>query len=362
MNKNINYYLFFALFTLFQLNSSFAQKKRSSGGDDAKGHSVGFSIGPAWVLSDLGGANKISSPFLKDIDFQATRFGLSVFHKYSFNEWVAVRTNMMWAMLEGSDRLIGGPEVYATKADVNDAFFRKVRNLDFKTHVFQLTGTAEVNLKKYSPYAYGRGDKLRWAPYVGGGFGVFFFNPFTKSFNGQNVASNPHISLLEAQSLSQYQGEKIKLRKLGTEGKVYAPVHFNLSGMLGIKFNVSPSVTLALEGWYHQTFTDRLDDVSGNYPDLSTYLTMSPLQKAMSVRYFEVANSIDPNGFYSNSIWDKNGMGLERGDDNVDDAKGKNDQFFNINITVLVNLPVRNKSFGCGSRGAFNHKFSCPKW
>ncbi|QQR97458.1 MAG: outer membrane beta-barrel protein [Sphingobacteriales bacterium] len=357
--------LLFTLVVTFvlQTQNSFAQKKKNFGGDDASGHAVGISLGPAWALTDLGGANKISTPFIKDLDFPGTKFGLSAFYKYHINEWVAVRANLMWAMLHGDDRFISGPDVYAVHSDVNDAFFRKVRNLDFKTHLFQINAMAEVNLKKYDPRAYGKGDKLRWAPYVGGGVGMFFFNPWTKTFDATNVADNPYISTAEATALEEYNGKKIKLRKLATEGSSYKPINFNLSAMLGIKFNVSERISVALEGWYHQTFTDRLDDVDGNYPNLDVYTAMTPLQKAMSVRYYEIASDIDPNGYYSASIWSGN-TGQERGDNNITDAKGKNDQFFNIHATVTINLLRNNKgkSFGCGSRNPYNHKFSCPKW
>jgi hypothetical protein len=35
--------------------------------------------------------------------------------------------------------------------------------------------------------------------------------------------------------------------------------------LVGIKYNVTERISIALEGVYHQTFTDYLDDVSGNY-------------------------------------------------------------------------------------------------
>ena len=35
---------------------------------EGAGHDVGITVGPAWSLTDLGGAKKIGSPFLRDIE------------------------------------------------------------------------------------------------------------------------------------------------------------------------------------------------------------------------------------------------------------------------------------------------------
>jgi hypothetical protein len=364
----------------------FAQKRKNFGGDDAKGHTIGISIGPSWALTDLGGAPKISSPLLRDVDFPATKFGASLFYRYNFNEWVSVRANLLYGMLHADDAHVGATAPSATTS-ASDSYFRRARNFDFKSHLVQLTVMGEVNLKKYDPHAYGKGEKLRWAPYVGGGLGFFWFNPYTKTFSTTNLisnintvkAGNPRLSTLvnftpaEINALEQYEGTKIKLRKLRTEGqdKAYSAIQFNLSALLGIKFNLTDRITLAVEGWYHQTFTDYLDDVGGNYPDLAVYNTMSPLQRAMSVRYFETAN-IEDGATYSygkGSIWGREGApinsGHERGDNNNGgDAKGSNDQFFSFQVSLAINLfnNNKNKSFGCGSRNPYNHKFSCPKW
>jgi hypothetical protein len=338
--------------------------KHSFAQSDVSGHSIGVAVGPSWALTDLGGGDKISTPFLRDLDFPATKFGISVFYRYTINEWVGVRANLLYGMLEGSDRNTGGKSAYPTQNDVDASFFRKARNLDFRTHIFQFNAMAEVNLKRYDPAASGRGEKSRWAPYLGGGVGLFTFNPFTKTFDSRNVARNPYITPAEAANLAQYEGEKIKLRKLGTEGSTYSPVSFNLTALIGIKFNITEMISVFAEGWYNQTFTDRLDDVSSNYPNMDVYQNMSSLQKAMAVRYYEIQPALDPNGYYANSIWAGNGQGQERGDDNVGDAKGSNDQFFTFQVGVAFKISGgnRGKAFGCGRKNPYTHKFSCPKW
>lgn len=357
--------------------------------NDASAHSLGISIGPSWALTDLGGSGKKSSPFIRDLDLPATKFGFGVFYRYTINEWVAVRANLLYGMLHGSDEFTAGKgnKTFSTvNSNTGEGYYRRVRNLDFKTHLFQFNALAEVNLKKYDPAAYGKGEKSRWAPYIGGGVGMFFFNPFTKTFSTSNIQANISnvqsknpgyitstgvvpLTPAEIASLQQYEGTKIKLRKLNTsQSGTYSPISFNLTGILGMKFNITDVVSVFFEGWYNQTFTDNLDDVNGNYHNYNDYLTLSPLEKAMSVRYFELPTSVDPTGYYGvHSIWgdgQSNLNGNERGDDNVNDAKGTNDQFFSILAGVSIRLSGnnRNKSFGCGMKNPYNHKFSCPKW
>ena len=352
---------------------SFARNNFSQ--NDVSGHYVGVTIGPSWALTDLGGGGGSSSPFLRDINLKATKFGIGAFYKYTVNEWVAIRGQLFYGMLGGSDQYSRGLKTYTTESQMKGSYYRKARNLDFKTHLFQIEAMAELNLKRYDPSASGKGSKSRWAPYIAGGFGMFFFNPYTNTFSTQNLNLAKYPAQLgggnifpsnDISELRQYEGTKINLRKLGgATGSVYAPVSFNLTGIIGIKFNVTDKISLFGELWYNKTFTDNLDDVNGPYAALATYKTMTPLQKAMIVRYYEIQPTLDPTGYYSShSIWDKNGKGQERGDDNVNDAKGTNDQFFSAQIGISIRLEGgnRNNGFGCGRKNPYNHKFSCPKW
>lgn len=343
--------------------------------NDASGHSIGITIGPSWALTDLGGGGR-SNPFLRDLDLKSTKFGIGAFYRYTINEWVAVRAQFLYGMLAGSDKNVKGPNTY--NGNYKGPFFRKARNADFKTHLLQIEAIAELNLKRYDPSA-SKGDKARWAPYLAGGFGMFYFNPFTKgTFSTQNLGTATYpvglgggnvYTAAEINELKQYEGEKIKLRKLGAStGSTYAPISFNLTGILGLKFNVTDKIAIFGELWYNQTFTDNLDDVNGDYPNFSSYQGLSPLQKAMTVRYYEIHNTLDPAYAYGGgSIFNPvTGEGYKRGDDDKDpgDAKGKNDQFFSAQIGVSIRLEGggRNNGFGCGRKNAYNHKFSCPKW
>ena len=89
---------FFVLFIFF--STPFVANANDAEGS---GHDVGFSLGPNFALTDLGGAKKIGSPFIRDIDFKATRYCISAFYRYNVNKFFAVRANLMYGMLSADD-------------------------------------------------------------------------------------------------------------------------------------------------------------------------------------------------------------------------------------------------------------------
>lgn len=329
---------------------------------EGSGHDVGFSAGPNFALTDLGGAKKIGSPFLRDIDFQATRFCISAFYRYNINKWFAVRANLMYGMLKADDKNTDG--IPPGPNGPSDSWYRVRRNLNFETHIVEFQALAEVNLKKYI-HDEAAGSKERWAPYVGAGLGFFWFNSYTK-----------------------LNGKKVYLRPLGTEGqfirnatngykKPYSNFQFDLMALIGIKYNVTERFSIALEGVYHQTFTDYLDDVSSNYVNPSDLSLLSPTAQILQNRsnsgkypsdefdfvegqrdsHPTLSDGVTPNPNYGKLV--PGALGQQRGD------KKDNDQFLHLQLTFSFNIGPAGKRLGfgsCGIRNPYHHKFSCPKW
>jgi hypothetical protein len=335
------------LFISFMLYGTLVKANDAEG----SGHDVGFSVGPNFALTDLGGANKIGSPFLRDVDFKATRFCISAFYRYNVNKFFAVRANLMYGMVKADDSNTDG-KAPGPDGPPDDSWFRARRNLNFETHLFEFQALAEINLKKYLHDA-GSGSKERWSPYIAGGLGFFYFNPYTK-----------------------LNGDKVKLKPLGTEGqnigykKPYSNFQFDLMALVGIKYNVTERFSIAIEGVYHQTFTDYLDDVSGSYINPQDISKLSPegqiLQNRSNAgRYPENQfnfvegqrewRTSDPN--FGNVL--ASGVGQQRGD------KKDNDQFFHLQVTFSISLGSAGSKFGlgsCGRRNPYHMRFSCPKW
>jgi hypothetical protein len=328
--------------------SAYSKNNRRGSLSDAEGagHDIGVSIGPAWALTDLGGAKKIGSPFLRDIDFPATRFGISVFYRYNINKIFAVRANLMYGMLKADDKDTDGNPP-GSPGGVTDSWYRARRNLNFTTHIFEFQALVELNLKKYQHDVFGKGEKERWAPYVAAGLGFFYFNPYTK-----------------------VGGTKVKLKPLGTEGqnlggiygKPYSNFQFDLMAVVGVKFNVTKRLSIAVEGVYHQTFTDYLDDVSGNYVNADDVALVSPLQNRaneLTGPYSSPAFNFVEGQFKTDGTPNSGAIGQQRGD------KKDNDQFLNLNVVFSISLGGGGSrgAFGsCGRKNPYHHKFYCPKW
>jgi hypothetical protein len=151
-----------------------------------------------------------------------------------------VRADLLFTMLRGIDSIAASESI-------------KRRNLSFRSPVLQADLKGEWNVLGFIP-----GDPTyKLSPFVSGGIGVIRFNP---------------------QAL--YQGNWLSLQPLGTEGQGIPAfpdkefynrlqIVFPMGG--GVKVNLSNQLTLTIEGIFHLTFTDYLDDVGGTsvtYPVL----------------------------------------------------------------------------------------------
>jgi len=132
------------------------------------------------------------------------------------------------------------------------------RGLHFSNSLFQedgngfplidLSGQVEFNFLPYDP-----GNPLyTWTPFVYAGASLFNFNP-----QGENA-----------------NGEWVDLQPLGTEGQgttlpntdsKYSLIQFAAALGGGVKIAVSNTFNIIFEYSTRKTFTDYLDDVSGNY-------------------------------------------------------------------------------------------------
>jgi hypothetical protein len=163
-----------------------------------------------------------------------------LFYRHNFDERISARINA------GAGR-VWADDAYATN------YYEVTRNLGFSTNIFEASAQLEFNFLPYSTIPYSSmKEKHRFTPYVAMGFGVFHFNPFVK-----------------------YNGEKVFLQPLGTEGQGYPPefpksykrtsTAFLIGG--GFKIRLGRVTGLTIEGGVRKTSTDYLDDVSGVYAD-----------------------------------------------------------------------------------------------
>ncbi len=149
---------------------------------------------------------------------------------------------------------------------------RRFRNLEVETQFYELAATAEWNIAQYNIL-----EGKTTSPYVFAGVAGLYFNPRARSGAPDN--------------------QWVNLRALGTEGqtlpggkKPYNQFQVAIPFGVGIKMNVHKRINIGFELGFRQVFTDYLDDVSGNYPDLAALAEKDPVAAALSFRTPELLN------------------------------------------------------------------------
>lgn len=192
----------------------------------AQFHEIGLWGGGANYFGDLN----------PRFNFTMVRPAGGVFYRYNINTRCAAKLSISYAEVEFSDA--------ATKIARNHQ-----RNLSFKSSIADVGAMFEFNFFKFDKSR----KKLYHSPYLGIGASIFFFNP-----------------------KAQYKGKWYYLQPLGTEGqndasysgvKKYKLYSFSIPVEFGWKFSVYRNLNLGVFASWHCTFTDYLDDVSGNYPN-----------------------------------------------------------------------------------------------
>jgi hypothetical protein len=170
------------------------------------------------------------------ISFSQTNLLGSIGARYDLTEHIAARGYFTLSSLEGDDKL-------GTSS-------MQLRNLNFKTSLFDFEVGGQYNF-------FNLNDRW-WTPYAFVGIGFFHFNPYTADANGN----------------------KVFLQPLSTEGEGFVPgvkeykkMQFSIPFGFGADYSLNEDMKLGLEFGYRKTFTDQLDDASGNYVDQATLLS-----------------------------------------------------------------------------------------
>src|ERR1022692_1178527 len=249
MRRNLISILSFCLFSSFAL----AQLK----GNHRRNHaSFGRSkppyryeliggLGATNFLGDLGGANQIGTHGFKDLNLALTRPAVTIGFRFKIAPNFSVKNNLCWGILSGNDAL-------------TQEQFRHARNLNFRSQVWELSTQLEYNfVKEQKGHVYkikgvrGMQHKDRqFYLFVGGG--VFHFHPY-----------------------GEWNGKWYDLPPLHTENVSYSLYSAMISTGGGLRFAINRYWGVGFEVGLRYTFTDYLDDVSGNYPSVAWYQTAS---------------------------------------------------------------------------------------
>jgi len=260
-------------------------------------HEIGLGLGMANYYGDLQPKMFASDGY---------RPMATVVYKFFMSPRIGLRTGVSYAQVTAADSLGRIP-------------INQKRNLSFTSNIFEFHGAVEFN---FLPI-----DVLRRkvTPYIFGGVGVFYFNPFAEDNAGNKHFLRPLST--EGQGLPRYP-----------DRKQYSLVNMSFPFGGGFKFFIGKTILITPEVGFRYTNTDYLDDVSKSYVNLDTLAAYKgQLARSMSFRGKDVNN------------WDGNNpnYGFQRGDSKA------NDWYWFSNITVTVYF----RSFG--NRRAYT-KTRCP--
>jgi hypothetical protein len=188
------------------------------------GEEYGFSVGGSQYFGDLN----------ENYGFKYVRPCGGVFARIHMNPYIGVR-------FTGNYAKVGYDDAYSNNVH------NKQRNLNFRSDILEFTFQAEFNFFRFTT-----GElKSRFTPYLTGGIGAFYFNPY-----------------------SFINGRRYNLKDVGTEGQFvgyagrqYKNYSFCFPIGMGIKYWVVPGVNIGVEIAHRLTLTDYLDDVSSTYID-----------------------------------------------------------------------------------------------
>lgn len=190
----------------------------------------GFWAGTAVYLGDLN----------PTVSFKNARWATGMFYRYNLNNRMAVRAELNYGFLDAADRRIKGYP------------YLKARNLEFKSQIVELSATYEINFFKYSLVK--SRETKQWTPYIFMGASLFYYNPYTR-FEGNTY-------ILESVGT---EGQKTANRPNKNRG--YDQYAFAIPYGLGVKIGLTQNWAINVEASSRITFTDYIDDVSGNYAE-----------------------------------------------------------------------------------------------
>ena len=191
----------------------------------------GFSVGAANYLGDICGGEGVGKGFVSDMKLNATRWNLGGFFRYKIANKFALKASLGYVRLTADDANTPNPA-------------RRGRNLNFKNDMIELLGTMEYYIYKANDVGGSGRYNTDFNLYLFGGIGAFYSNP-----KGQNSIT----------------GEWVSLKPLATEGASYSSINLAVPVGIGFYYTLQRKYRLGLElGWRH-TFTDYIDDVSGEY-------------------------------------------------------------------------------------------------
>ena len=196
------------------------------------------------------------------LTFQQARYSFGLWASYDINPYVMLRGGLHVAKVGADDRFQRNPA-------------NQLRNLSFQTNIIELHAGAEYHFLGM--------DNRVFSPYVFGGLGGFYYNPYAFDQGGNKVFLKPLST--EGQGVAGYP-----------DRQPYSLTQFTVPFGVGVRMVLTDRVDVGVEFGYRKTFTDYMDDVSRSYIDQNALLlARGPKAVEMAFRTPELpTHSNDP--------------------------------------------------------------------
>ena len=184
---------------------------------------IGFFGGGSYYIGDINPGSH----------FKFSRPGGGLIYRYNLSKRHNIRATAFYGTVYGED-----------VQDKNEVL--QNRNLNFQSNILELAVGYEIDLFRYRI----TDMKYPFSPY-------FFYQ----------------LAYMRMNPTTDYNGNEIALQSLGTEGQgtslntkgAYSLNQITIPLGVGIKLNIKKGLAVSFEYGIRKTFTDYLDDVSGNY-------------------------------------------------------------------------------------------------
>jgi opacity protein-like surface antigen len=200
-------------------------------------NSVGVSLNAMNYFGDI-----TPKPSIPSFRAGATRpnLGLSITHRFAPR--ISARAALAYGRITGDD-------TKAANQNDSDAKYRYNRNFAFRNDIVELSAIGVFDLIENRNTYVKRPD---FVPYVFAGVAAFYHNP--KGLVKDNATTlNP--------------GDYVELQPLNTEGQTegYSKTQISIPFGGGVRYKINKDFDIGLEIGWRKTFTDYIDDVSGNF-------------------------------------------------------------------------------------------------
>lgn len=263
----------------------------------------GVRLGASNYLGDIGGKEKTRRDFVADMKLAKTRWDGGVFVRYKWQPKLSLKLAFDWVRIEGDDKLSSNPG-------------RHYRNFNFKNDLLDLGFTGEFFF--YEDPDLGNTYRYRnsFRAYILGGIGGYYSSPKTI-----------------------YNKQYVKLKDYDIEGVNYKSFGLNIPMGAGFYFTFDKKHRIGFEMNYRKTFTDYLDDISGNYPDANP----GAMPDDFYIRTKELP--VEDAGAYNSHTF-----GSKRGD------KTHKDAYMTVSLSYSYVIRGKSSFYRAKRSGFFNRK------